>query len=231
MQAVLPVVKKREMKANDLKKKRGRKISEETRESGPSRFSPVRMIMMKTANMSGYSARIPGASIVMYRLQNSSMCLPISSSKVALHALATLEVPVQRQVFKLQPTHYLPYLKCLTDDVREDEVPARDKGAEFSDCHVAIEVSRASFGDTGSELGVAQTSQDRGEGSDEEGEDDGRSSAVSGYSSSQHVHSGAQCAADAQGHQVQRVKAPREVGLLCVTVYNLHPQELPPNTL
>lgn len=61
--------------------------------------APVSMIMMKTANMSGYSARTPGAFMVMCRLQNSSMCLPISSSKVALHALATLEVPVRRKVF------------------------------------------------------------------------------------------------------------------------------------
>lgn len=59
--------------------------------------SPVRVIMIRTANMSGYSAKKPGAFIVMYRVQNSSMCLPISSSKVALHALATLEVPVQRK--------------------------------------------------------------------------------------------------------------------------------------
>lgn len=65
----------------------------------PSCCSPVRVIMMKTANMSGYSARKPGAFMLMYRLQNSSMCLPISSSKVALHALATLEVPVRRKVF------------------------------------------------------------------------------------------------------------------------------------
>lgn len=57
------------------------------------RTSPVRTRMIKTANMSGYSARIPGASIVMYRRQKSSMCRPISSSKVALQARATLEVP------------------------------------------------------------------------------------------------------------------------------------------
>lgn len=51
------------------------------------------MNMMRTANMSGYSASIPGASIDIYSLQNSSMRFPTNSSKVALHARATLDVP------------------------------------------------------------------------------------------------------------------------------------------
>ena len=49
--------------------------------------------MMTTANMSGYAASIPGAFIGMYSLQNCSMRFPTNSSKVALHARATLEVP------------------------------------------------------------------------------------------------------------------------------------------
>lgn len=49
--------------------------------------------MMITANMSGYFANIPGAFMDMYSLQNCSMRLPTNSSKVALHARATLEVP------------------------------------------------------------------------------------------------------------------------------------------
>lgn len=53
--------------------------------------------MMKTAKMSGYSARMPGAFMVMYVLQKSSMCLPMSSSKVALHARATLDVPEEQR--------------------------------------------------------------------------------------------------------------------------------------
>lgn len=56
-------------------------------------FLPVRVNMMQTANMSGYSANIPGAFMDMYSLQKSSMRLPNNSSKVALHARATLEVP------------------------------------------------------------------------------------------------------------------------------------------
>lgn len=56
-------------------------------------FLPVSVIMMRTANMSGYCANIPGAFMDMYSLQNCSMRLPTNSSKVALHARATLEVP------------------------------------------------------------------------------------------------------------------------------------------
>lgn len=43
--------------------------------------------------MSGYSANIPGAFMDMYSLQNCSMRCPINSSKVALQARATLDVP------------------------------------------------------------------------------------------------------------------------------------------
>lgn len=43
--------------------------------------------------MSGYSANTPGAFMAMYSLQNCSMRFPINSSKVALHARATLDVP------------------------------------------------------------------------------------------------------------------------------------------
>lgn len=61
---------------------------------GQKKFSlPVRVNMMITANMSGYFANIPGAFMDMYSLQNCSMRLPTNSSKVALHARATLEVP------------------------------------------------------------------------------------------------------------------------------------------
>jgi len=49
--------------------------------------------MMTTANMSGYFAKTPGAFMDMYSLQNCSMRFPTNSSKVALHARATLEVP------------------------------------------------------------------------------------------------------------------------------------------
>lgn len=62
---------------------------------------PVRVIMMTTANMSGYSANTPGAFMAMYALQKCSMRFPTNSSKVALHARATLEVP---EVEKEQPS-------------------------------------------------------------------------------------------------------------------------------
>lgn len=54
---------------------------------------PVKVMMIITANMSGYSARTPGTFMVRYCLQNVSMCLPIRPSNVALQARATLDVP------------------------------------------------------------------------------------------------------------------------------------------
>lgn len=53
--------------------------------------------MIRTANMSGYSANTPGAFMCMFSLQKCSMRFPTSSSKVALHARATLEVPEQER--------------------------------------------------------------------------------------------------------------------------------------
>lgn len=72
-------------------------ITEEegARPTNPSSASPVRMMIITTAKMSGYFASTPGASIVMYFLQNFSMCCPMISSNVALQALATLEVPAR----------------------------------------------------------------------------------------------------------------------------------------
>lgn len=51
---------------------------------------------MSTANMSGYSAKNPGALMLMWSLQNISIWFPMSSSNVALHARATLDVPKER---------------------------------------------------------------------------------------------------------------------------------------
>lgn len=186
--------------------------------------------MIQTANMSGYSASTPGAFIVMYRLQNSSIYFPIILSKVALHARATLAVPEQRKpsLPAEQPTP--PAAFCfqaeLTNDIGEDEVPASDEGPQLAHCHVGVEVSRTCFGNTGSKFSVAQTCQDRSQGSDEEREDNGGSRGVPGHSSGQHVHASAQSAADAQSHQIQCIKASGEVGLFRAAVHNLHSQEL-----
>lgn len=53
--------------------------------------------MMTTANASGYSANTPGAFMDMYALQKCSMRFPINSSKVALQARATLDVPEEQK--------------------------------------------------------------------------------------------------------------------------------------
>lgn len=57
---------------------------------------PVRIKIIITAKMSGFSASTPGAFRAMCFRENSPMGLPISSSNVALQALATLEVPVTK---------------------------------------------------------------------------------------------------------------------------------------
>lgn len=54
-------------------------------------------MMMTTAKASGYSASTPGAFMDMYALQKCSMRFPISSSKVALQARATLDVPEEQK--------------------------------------------------------------------------------------------------------------------------------------
>lgn len=62
---------------------------------------------------------------------------------------------------RIKSSRELPlYLKRLTNDISENEVPASDKCPYFSNRNIAVEVSRASFGNTRSKLGVAQTSQD-----------------------------------------------------------------------
>lgn len=68
---------------------------------------PVKMRMMITAKMSGFSASTPGAFRAMCVRANSPMGLPISSSNVALQALATLEVPAVKQTHqrKLNGNH------------------------------------------------------------------------------------------------------------------------------
>ena len=92
--------------------------------------------MMTTANMSGYSANIPGAFIDMCSLQNCSMRFPINSSKVALHARATLEVPEmereQRRIlypFVAELQH--PFFKSPMNQIKDKKSPLirkRQKG-------------------------------------------------------------------------------------------------------
>lgn len=70
-------------------------------------FLLVRMIMMKAPNMSGYSASAPGTFRAMYCLQNCPTGFPINSSKVALHARATLEAPEMKKKTFLKTNFFL----------------------------------------------------------------------------------------------------------------------------
>lgn len=67
---------------------------------------PVRMRMMITANMSGFSASTPGACRAMCVRENSPMGFPISSSNVALQARATLEVPAEKHTVGWKRSQY-----------------------------------------------------------------------------------------------------------------------------
>lgn len=100
--------------------------------------------------MSGYSANTPGAFIDMYSLQNCSMRCPINSSKVALQARATLDVPEAAQTHQVK--QYLVAKMCqqqrklhsllstFTDDVGKDEVPTGDEGPDFPHGHVGVKI-------------------------------------------------------------------------------------------
>ena len=102
----------------------------------------------------------------------------------------------------------------LTDDVGQDEVPAGDEGPDLPDRHVAVEVRRARLGDARSELGVAEPRHDRGQGGDEEGDDDAGARVALGHLPGQHVDAGPQGAAHAQGDEVHRAQAAAQLGVL-----------------
>lgn len=93
---------------------------------------PVKMRIIITAKMSGFVASTPGAFRAMCVRENSPMGLPISSSNVALQALATLEVPVtkhthQRNVnksFKKGSATQLDIQSTVRDQTGQDAAAA-----------------------------------------------------------------------------------------------------------
>lgn len=104
------------------------------------------------------------------------MRFPINSSKVALHARATLDVP-EEQKGDIQGC-LCPFSSAaneklsITDNVGENEVPAGEEGPDFPHSYVGVEISRARLWNTRSELSVAQTSEHRGQGRDQEAQHD-----------------------------------------------------------
>lgn len=44
----------------------------------------------------------------------------------------------------------------LTNDVGENEIPSSDEGPQLPYSHIGVQISRACFGNTGSELSVAK---------------------------------------------------------------------------
>ena len=86
--------------------------------------------------------------------------------------------------------------------------------AHISNGHIAVEISRASLGNTSSKFSVAESRKDGGYRRNQEGDYDTRPGYGSGNFSRQHIHAGPQCAADPQGHKVEGGKASPKVGLL-----------------
>ena len=72
----------------------------------------------------------------------------------------------------------------------QENVPADDKGPEFADGDVGVDVGRSSFRHPTAELGVAQSRQDGSQSGDDEGDDNGRTRQFVGHRSRQHVDSG-----------------------------------------
>lgn len=69
--------------------------------------------------MSGYSASTSGAFIGMCSLQNCPMGFPINSSKVALHARATLEAPGVKKKTVLENNFFLYILNGTKEGINK----------------------------------------------------------------------------------------------------------------
>lgn len=96
---------KEDKKTGGWEEEKRREPEPHSRLPAPSRCTrcvtePVRMRMMITANMSGFSASTPGACRAICFRENSPMGFPISSSNVALQARATLEVPAEKHTIR-----------------------------------------------------------------------------------------------------------------------------------
>lgn len=178
--------------------------------------------MRMRANRSGYSASTPpGTFIAIEALKKPDTFCSTRLSKVELHARATLAVPrkerkkfIDVNVMTLNYISMVPccYINTLTYHIGEDEVPPCDEGPDFSDCHIAVKVRRACFGDPGAEFSVAQAGQHGGQCSDEETEDNSGSCLISGDLASEDIDTGAERGAHPQGDEVQGGQAAGELG-------------------
>lgn len=201
--------------------------------------SPVNRRMRTRANRSGYSAStLPGTFIAMTDLKKLEMRCSIRLSKVELQARATLAVPEDHKtlISPRSPMSMFSNLnlgQCslkgsvtqLTNDIRKDEVPASNEGPDFSDGHVAVQVSRARLRHPSTELCIAKSCQHGRQGRHQETKDDRGTSLLSCYLSSQHVDPCTECRAHAQSHQIQSGEASSEASLLAGKVHNSATQQ------
>lgn len=115
----------------------------------------------------------------------------------------------------------------LAYDIGEKQVPSCDKGPHLPYSHIAVEVGRARLGHPGAKLSIAQSSEDRRHGGNEEADDDTGPGHRASHFPRQHVHPGTEGAAHPQRHQVKRGEAAAKVGLFSLRLEGLPAAELP----
>lgn len=113
----------------------------------------------------------------------------------------------------------------LAYDIGEKQIPAGNESQELSNSHIAVQVSRACFGNAGSKLCIAQAGKYGCQRRYQERNDDAGSSGVPGHLSGEDVHSSPQGAAHSQGHQVQSGQASVKGGLLPIGFNGLPPRK------
>lgn len=195
--------------------------------------SPVSSRMRTRANRSGYSAStLPGTFMDMTDLKKVEIRCSIRLSKVELQARATLAVPedhkkphyLHRQMSNVSNINTRPVTQ-LTDDIRQDEVPASNESPDFSHSHVAVQVSRARLWNSSPKLCIAKSCQHGRQGCHQETQDNSGTCLLSCYLSSQHIDASTECRAHTQSHQIQSGEAAGEAGLHAGTVQNTAPQQ------
>lgn len=133
-----------------------------------------------------------------------------------IYTVCLLLIKRQLCCFKLllQANSLFFLLDFPTYDIREQQVPPRDESPHLAHSHVAVEIGRSRLGHAGAEFSIAESGEDRGQSSNEKGDDDAGAGQRSGHLTRKYVDPGAQCAAHAESHQVHRTETPSERGLL-----------------
>lgn len=102
----------------------------------------------------------------------------------------------------------------LTNEIGQQQIPASHKCPHFSYSHIAVKVGRAHLWHTSTKLSVAQSCKDWSHCSNQERDDDTRTSHFPRHLPWEHVNPCSKRAANTQANQIQAGQASAEVGLL-----------------